>query len=314
MTKPTPRGPGLAIVVVLFTVITLVVALWLAPHLFIPQAIAPGRDETVVTPAAPPTLPRPATPQSPATTTDPPLVRSIPLPRSKRTLQVLDYGWFTVGYDNELRAGAWGRYELDGPIVHNESQPPRPSFRTETQSPARVTTKDYTNPNNLFERGHIVPSYAMWSRFGDDARKATFVMTNVFPQDEDLNGRLWEDLEDDIAGQAKGGVVSDEGYAGRLRNITIFAGPVYGTATRKLPSGIPIPDAAFHIIYDFHEATGTYRARAYLMPNQAKLMGPASRYATSIRDIEKVTGLDFMPDGGAEAERLETESAVIVPW
>lgn len=241
-------------------------------------------------------------------------VRSVPPPRSTRALQVFDYGWFTVGYDNERRAGAWGRYELDGPIIHKESQPSRPTFRTEAKSAARVTTKDYSNPNNLFERGHIVPSYAMWSRFGDDARKATFIMTNVFPQDEDLNGRLWEDIEDDIAGQAKGGVVGDEGYAGRLRNITVIAGPVYETASKHLPSGIPIPEACFHIIYDLDEATGTYRARAYLIPNQAKLSGPVSKYATSIRGIEKVTGLDFLPDGGAEADALENAPSVVDRW
>ena len=112
----------------------------------------------------------------------------------------------------------------------------------------------------------------------------------------------------------KGGVVGDEGYAGRLRNITVIAGPVYESATRKLPSGIPIPDACFHIIYDLDEATGSYRARAYLIPNQAKLPGPASKYATSIRDIEKVTGLDFMPDGGVEEEKLETQPTAVEPW
>jgi len=177
-----------------------------------------------------------------------------------------------------------------------------------------VTSKDYTNPGNLFERGHIVPSYAMWSRFGDDARKTTFIMTNVFPQDENLNGRLWEDLEDDIAGQVKGGVVSDEGYAGRLRNVTVIAGPVYESATRKLPSGIPIPDACFHIIYDLDEATGTYRGRGYLIPNSAKLAGPTSRFTTSIRAIEMATGLDFMPDWGDEAERVEATLGTVDPW
>jgi len=241
-------------------------------------------------------------------------IPAVPSPRSSRALQVFDYGWFTVGYDNERKAGAWGRYELDGPIAHVESQPKRPAFRTEKKSVARVSTKDYTNPGNLFERGHIVPSYAMWSRFGDEARVATFVMTNVFPQDEDLNGRIWEDIEDDIAGQTKGRVVGERGYADRLRHITVISGPVNGTASRKLPNGIPIPDACFSIIYDFDESAGIFRARAYLVPNQKDLPGPSSRYASRIRDIEVATGLDFMPDGGVEVERLEMAAPVIGSW
>ena len=240
--------------------------------------------------------------------------RNISPPRSLRPLQVFDYGKFQVGYDNERRAGAWGLYKLDGQIMYRDSQPTRPTFRTEGKSSAKVGTKDYSNPNNLFERGHIVPSYAMWSRYGDEARRATFIMTNVFPQDEDLNGRLWEDIEDDISGQARGGMVSDEGYAGRLGNITVIAGPVYESAERKLPSGIPIPDACFHIIYDFDEVSGMLHARAYLIPNKAGLAGPSSRYAKPIRVIEQITGLDFMPDGGAEAEAMELAPAVINSW
>ncbi|GEM_PF-2677702 len=252
--------------------------------------------------------------QSQVVTADHGRARSIPAPRSTRELQEFDYGWFSVGYDNERRAGAWGRYDLDGPIVHRDSQPARPTFRTEPRSSPRVASRDYSNPGNLFERGHIVPSYAMWSRFGDEARKATFVMTNTFPQDEDLNGRLWEDLEDDIAGQVKGGQVIDQGYAGRLRNITVIAGPVYGTNSRSLPSGIPIPEATFHIIYDLDDTSGSYRVRAYLIPNQAKLSGPTGRYARSVRAIEEATGLDFMPGWGADADALELAPAATNAW
>jgi DNA/RNA endonuclease G (NUC1) len=255
--------------------------------------------------AAPPSSPVPASAVR---------LRTVAPPRSSRPLQLFDYGFFQVGYDNERRAGAWGRYDLSGPIGNTSSQPARPAFRSEPRSSARVASKDYSNPGNQFERGHIVPSYAMWSRHGDEARRATFVMTNVFPQDGDLNGRLWEDIEDDIAGQAKDRVVSDEGYAGRLRAITVIAGPIYESSTRSLPSGIPIPDACFSIIYDLDEATGLFRARAYIVPNQASLTGPTSRYAATIRQIEHLTGLDFMPEGGAEINTLETAAAVREPW
>lgn len=271
-----------------------------------------GGSQAASTTAAPATAP-PATIEAPP----PPVSRQIPTvppPRSSRPLQIFDYGWFTVGYDNERRAGAWGRYELDGPVAFKDSQPPRPTFRSEPRSSARVTSKDYTNPGNVFERGHIVPSYAMWSRFGDDARKATFIMTNVFPQDGDLNGRVWEDIEDDIAGQAKGGAVTDEGYAGRLRHITVIAGPVYGNISRQLPSGIQVPDSCFHVIYDFDEKENRIRARAYLVENKPGLPGPPSRYAKSIREIEVVTGLDFMPGSGADADALELAPAVVDHW
>lgn len=237
----------------------------------------------------------------------------IPPPRSTRPLQLFDYGRFRVGFDNDRRAGAWGMYSLDGPIIHTTAQPKRPKFQTEKDATVLVTHTDYENPGNVIERGHIVPSYAMWSRYGDEARRATFIMTNVFPQDGDLNGKLWEDLEDDVAGQVYRGQVKDQGYAGRLRNVTVIAGPIYEAHGNALPSAIPIPAACFHIIYDYDEAAQQYRARAYIVPNKSGLDGPSSRYARSIRDIERATGLDFMPDGVPAPEALET-TVVEAEW
>lgn len=303
---PSPRQPSSASrwsLIALALLVVVGVVLWQSHQAREPVLASPVQPVTHAPDAAPARLPG-----------EKRTAISMSSPRSQRPLQVFDYGHFVVGYDNERRAGAWGRYDLDGPILHTTSQPPRPTFKMEEKSTARVTTKDYTNPGNLFERGHIVPSYALWSRYGDEARKSTFVMTNVFPQDEDLNGRLWEDIEDDIAGQTKGGAVVDAGYAGRLRQITVIAGSVYGPTPRTLPSGIPIPDHCFHIIYDLDEHTGMYRARAYLIPNTSKLQGPTSRYLQPIRVIEEVTGLDFMPDGGSAAEALETSAVADAPW
>lgn len=44
------------------------------------------------------------------------------------------------------------------------------------------------------------------------------------------------------------------------------------------------------------------------------LVATSSRYAKSIRAIEEVTGLDFMPDGEAEVEVLENAPAETDPW
>jgi DNA/RNA endonuclease G (NUC1) len=309
---PTPRTtPTRSWVLVVLALVVLLIVGAVVVVLLVQLQGSPAAERTGATPtAAPPgtAASAPRQNQHPASTL---VVRP---PRSSRPLQVFDYGWFSVGYDNERRAGAWGRYELDGPITHTASQPRRPTFRTETRSTRQVTTKDYTNPGNVFERGHIVPSYAMWSRFGDEARTATFVMTNVFPQDGDLNGRVWEDIEDDIAGQAKGGVVTDEGYAGRLRHITVIAGPVYGSTSRYLPSGIPVPDACFQVIYDLEEQASRLRARAYLVENKPGVPGPPSRYAKTIREIESVTGLDFMPENGPAIDALELAPAVRGSW
>jgi endonuclease G len=152
----------------------------------------------------------------------------------------------------------------------------------------------------------MTPAYAEWSRNGAQAFEKTFILSNVVPQYHGMNAGIWEDLEDNIAGQCKGGRVEDEGYAGRFRNITVINGPIYEGQVDKLRNGTWVPSACFSIVLDFLEDSGKYRAMAFEIPNKEDVKGPLLKWSTTIRKIEDKTGLDIFE--GNEDVRIELET------
>lgn len=266
---------GIFLVVILF--VNCVVALtWFFIHAPTPA------DAAIILPSAP----SPSAASSPMVNDH----HSVILTPSSHTrdLTVIDYQHFTVGFDAQRHSPAWVRYTLDGPILFPgpaSKRPPR--FHDDPRVPGEVHHDAYTKSG--FDRGHLCPNYAMFSRFGADGAFETFVMSNVIPQRHGVNAGLWETLEEDIAGRDHHG----DGWAGRRRHLTVINGPIYRGTQDYLPSGVPIPDAMFSVVLDYQEETGMYEALAWEIPNRDTVVGPLSRYLVSISAIEQETGLEI---------------------
>jgi endonuclease G len=221
-----------------------------------------------------------------------------------RELQILESQYFTIGYDNLKKNPAWTIYRLDGPIVNIGRSPERPRFQTDFRTSSHVSDSDYINSG--YDRGHMVPAYAMWSRHGAQAFASTFTLSNVVPQRHGMNAGVWEDLEDDIAGQVRSGSVIDQGYAGRFRNITVINGPIYKGEPVKLRNGTWVPTSCFSLVLDYDEGGGGWRAMAFEVPNTDDVKGPLNRWITTAKKIEDQTGIDFFD--GNEDVRTQVEN------
>lgn len=203
-----------------------------------------------------------------------------------RQLHELDGTWFRIGYDEERRDPAWVAYELDGPVRYPGREPSRPIFATDPRTDARVTQHDYTGSG--FDRGHLCPAFAMWSRHGSDGFLATFIMSNVIPQPHAVNAGVWEDLETAIA--ARGG------WAERFGPLVVVDGPVFSNDPPRLRTGPAIPTACFMVVVAMHQG----RALAWIIPDRADVRGPAERFLVPIRQVEQVTGLDLFAGTGTQ--------------
>ncbi len=207
-------------------------------------------------------------------------------------LQTIEYAHYAVGYDNSRKCPAWVVYELDGPVTFQGAVPDRPTFATEFKTSAHVSNSDYTNSG--FDRGHLYPAYAAFSRYGPEGFRETFIMSNVIPQPHAVNAGIWEDLETDIAGRSHQG----GGWAESLRNVTVINGPIYSDQPDHFRSGVTIPSECFSVVLDYQEDDGGYKALAFKMPNKGKPTGPLSRWLVTIRSIETNTGLDILSGMG----------------
>ena len=223
------------------------------------------------------------------------------------SLKVLDKHWFTIGYHERRKNPAWVTYELAGPISHPGPEPTRPAtFATDFDTTAHVSHRDYTGSH--YDRGHLAPAYAMWSRGGAEAFLATFVCSNTIPQPHAVNAGIWEDLETRIAGRSSphGGMPSSGGWAERYGAVTVVNGPIYGARVETLRSGVGIPEVDFSVV--IRNGPGGYQALAWEIPNVGDPAGPLDRYLTTIKQIEDDAGLDFFA-GDTQALRGQLEMA-----
>jgi len=132
--------------------------------------------------------------------------------------------------------------------------------------------------------GAIAPPAALAGEFGTLGANEAHLVTNLAPMSEKFRDGLWQRLMQEIT-------IS---YPKRFGEIWIYLGPVIRKESAKLESGILIPDAFYAIVFDLTDAGGL-RAIAFLVPQDAKdtLL---QNYISSIDEIEKVTGLKFLPE------------------
>jgi endonuclease G len=83
--------------------------------------------------------------------------------------------------------------------------------------------------------------------------------------------------------------------------VWVIVGPVFGANPPKLRGGVAVPEAFFKIIVDENE--GKLRTLALLVPQDAPAEANAARYLTTIEEIQRRTGLDFLSEIEDAAER-----------
>lgn len=210
----------------------------------------------------------------------------------KYTIRVLMNTGYTVGYSDALKNPIWAAYRLFDP--ENPEKPgERPAFSEDERTRAEVNTRDYTNSG--YDRGHLAPNYGIARCYGRKAQLETFLMSNIVAQKHEMNAGPWEALESKIANN----------YTARFKELWIIAGPIFNDKPEKTPGGVPIPVATFKIVID--ETVDGIRALAFLMPQSARETDPPDKFLTTINEIERLTGMDFLVKlEDSVEERLES--------
>ncbi len=229
-------------------------------------------------------------------------------------------------------------YALAGPIRNHghEKRPDR--FAPDEEVADSPRHEDYSRSG--YDRGHMCPAYAEFSRFGPDGMNATFVTTNICPQIHGLNAGRWEDLEAMIAGReheahhhARKGSAEEEqaeepqqsglgaqaervlaagGWAAEYGEVYVTDGPIVSAGARRFRAGESVPSAFFMILLR-QEKGGHWRSLAFEMPNEA-VSDPLEHYLVSISRIEQETGLSFVGALPADQREALTGEAAREMW
>ena len=213
---------------------------------------------------------------------------------------------YTLSYNESRGTPNWVAYELDArQIVTGQDR--CNCFTADPTLPAekQIFTSDYTNGG--FDRGHMARSFDRTAGNTDNA--ATFYLTNIVPQQADLNQGVWAQFENALGDSAtKGG-----------RAVYIITGPLYsrshGLTFLKNEGKVAVPDSTWKIALIGPRTSGNPFTRgnvqswddlagltilAVNMPNVSGVrFTPWASYVTTVREIEDATGYNFLSVLGA---------------
>ena len=201
-------------------------------------------------------------------------------------------GDFAIGWSAQLRHPVWVAYHV--PAEERFPVGKRPSFREDREAKRCPSPNLYTKTG--YDRGHMAPNWALSTRFGEDAQKASFLMTNVSPQRPNLNRGAWREMER---------LISDF-WTANYGEIWVVVGTVPSTsgAAQTLPgSDVDIP-AAYYMIIVAETVTKNgsegepyeVRALAVKIPQNVPWNAFPVHNIVSIDEIERETGFDFLPE------------------
>jgi endonuclease G len=220
-----------------------------------------------------------------------------------REHHLIDRPQYVLSYNGEKLIPNWVSWRL---VRENIGNVPRQPFEPDPDLPrniARVTAHDYDGSG--FDRGHMCPAKDRSATEEDS--KAVFFMTNIVPQSPNSNQKGWERLEDycrrlaqeghalyiacgpaGVGGEGKNGPAE---VIGKVHRITVPA------KLWKVVLVLPREDA---------QPRSNSRVIAAIMPNDQSVGFDWTKYRTSARKVEALTGLRFFsaaPDDVAEALR-----------
>lgn len=128
----------------------------------------------------------------------------------------------------------------------------------------------------------------------------SFRLSNIVPHDKYMNRngawRRAEDFEYEVSKRSK--------------EIFIVSGPIVSKTSKKIgPNKVCIPDSMFKILYHPEKRIGF----AFIIPNH-KERKKYHTYATSINEVEKVTGINFFHELDDSFEEIVESMNDLRPW
>ena len=197
-------------------------------------------------------------------------------------IRILDRGEFLIGWSDTLRHPVWCAYHVTREAKHENSS--RPGFTKDKSVPLAPAPGDYTKSG--YDRGHMVPNYAIVTRYGEAEQKKTFQMSNIAPQSPALNRGVWRDIEHRIA----------DLWTARYGEVWVIVGAISRPGSRETVSGtsVDVPTDYYQII--LAQEGMDVRALALLFNQDVGWKAWGARHITTIDEIEKLTGLDFNPE------------------
>lgn len=202
-------------------------------------------------------------------------------------------------YDSRSKSPLWTKEHLTRKNLEKAAARYNMHFMEDPQIYAqhRSTLSDYYHSG--YDRGHMVP--AGDQMYHKEALKETFFLSNICPQDPQLNRGYWARLEEHV-----------RALTIHSESVDVISGPAYLPENGEMrypvigKSGVWVP-THFYKVVQVNEK-GKSRQMAYLVPNRPiHHQTPLEKYEVTVQQVESATGLQFHVPG----EQTKTLAALI---
>ena len=210
--------------------------------------------------------------------------------KGKRSELILHRKGYTVSYNRDWKIPNWVAWELNREkLIEREGRSDK--FLPDPDLPAKeaVTTQDYKRSG--WDRGHMCP--AGDNRWHWKAMQESFYMTNICPQNNNLNRGDWKELEE-----------ACRKWAEKEGKVYIVCGPILYNMKHEVigkEHKIIVPEAFFKVI--LCTTSKPAKAIGFVYKNTSGNR-PLDSYVNSVDEVERITGIDFFP---ALPDKLEKQ-------
>lgn len=222
----------------------------------------------------------------------------IPTIMDGRSDRMITHKGYTVSYNYDWKIPNWVAYELTDIEVQGEV-PRYDRFKPDPMVPQNVTatTNDYKHSG--YDRGHMAPAADM--KWDEQAMRESFYLSNICPQNPNLNGGVWKDLEEQV-----------RDLASQKGRIFVVCGPIVNDVSTTIGENkVVVPQAFFKVL--LQEEKGEIHTIGFVYENKSGKR-PMSTYAMTVDEVEEFTGIDFFPSLPNKIEKKAESVVDFMKW
>ena len=211
----------------------------------------------------------------------------IPIITDNRSDRVITHKGYTVSYNYDWKIPNWVAYELTDEEVEGEV-PRYDRFKPDPMVPENATayTEDYKYSG--YDRGHMAPAADM--KWDEQVMRESFYLSNICPQNPNLNGGVWKDLEEQV-----------RDLASQKGRIFVVCGPIVNDANETIGANKVVVPQAFYKVLLQEDEEGLH-AIGFIYENKSGRR-PMSTYARTVDEVEEMTNINFFPSLPDNIER-----------
>lgn len=220
---------------------------------------------------------------------------------------------YALSNNDKTKFADWVAYrltmhEVDGDLEVERNWRVDPWLaENETLEPSPNSKEDYKGANKALgvDRGHQAPLASFkGSRFASQSN----MLSNITPQQKNMNQGCWKNLEEAVRGLVRTG-----------KTVYVITGPLYDGNLAKLPNADEehtIPSGYWKVVF-CETGTNSFEHAAFIMDQESGRTDKVLSKLVTIDEVEKQSGLDLLwelPDSEESAVESDKNAGWAGTW